>query len=395
MITAKPKRPSKVNRATGALAQAVKAAAEADENVRAVLQVVEALGRAATVSEAARAAIDSVRDAFGWVYSTYWSLDPKDLSLKFAVDSGHVNDEFQRATVAARFPEGIGLPGRVWQQRELIFVPDVREIANFPRGPAARQAGVKSAVCFPIIVRDRVVGTMDFFALEIVQLSKERLNALRGVGLLVSNTIERVQSESELKAKVASMLEVVNAAAGGDLTREITVSGSDAIGQMGRGLSSFLADLRVSVSAIAKNALTLASSSEELSTVSTQMSGNADETSGQANIASAASEEVSKNVQTVAAGIEEMSASINEIAKNASDAAKVATQAVTVADATNATIAKLGESSAEIGKVIKVITSIAEQTNLLALNATIEAARAGEAGKGFAVVANEVKELAK
>jgi methyl-accepting chemotaxis protein len=66
-----------------------------------------------------------------------------------------------------------------------------------------------------------------------------------------------------------------------------------------------------------------------------------------------------------------------------------------MAEATNATVAKLGESSAEIGNVVRVITSIAEQTNLLALNATIEAARAGEAGKGFAVVAGEVKDLAQ
>jgi methyl-accepting chemotaxis protein len=90
-----------------------------------------------------------------------------------------------------------------------------------------------------------------------------------------------------------------------------------------------------------------------------------------------------------------MGASIREIARNANAAAQVAQQAVRVAEATNSTIAKLGESSREIGQVLKVITSIAEQTNLLALNATIEAARAGEAGKGFAVVANEVKELAK
>jgi methyl-accepting chemotaxis protein len=96
----------------------------------------------------------------------------------------------------------------------------------------------------------------------------------------------------------------------------------------------------------------------------------------------------------VAAGSEEMGVSIREIASNASDAAQVASQAVGVAEATNATVSKLGESSTEIGNVVKVITAIAEQTNLLALNATIEAARAGEMGKGFAVVAGEVKTLA-
>ena len=210
-----------------------------------------------------------------------------------------------------------------------------------------------------------------------------------------TNITEQVLAREDLKTKVDSILKSVNAAAAGDLTHDITVSGSDAIGQMGECFEHFLADLRKSVASIAENATALAGASEELSAVSTQMSANAEETSSQANVVSAASEQVSQNVQTVATGVDEMNSAIREIAKSASEAAWVSQQAVTVANTTNATIAKLGESSVEIGKVVKVITSIAEQTNLLALNATIEAARAGEAGKGFAVVANEVKELAK
>jgi len=205
---------------------------------------------------------------------------------------------------------------------------------------------------------------------------------------------ERQQAE-ELRVKVESILEVVNAASRGDLTREMTVTGADAVGQMSDGLSKFFANLRGNVAKIAQTAQVLASSSQELTSVSQQMAANAEETATQANVASAAAEQVSKNVATVSTGTEEMGASIKEIAKSANEAAKVATSAVKVADKTNAIVAKLGESSAEIGNVIKVITSIAQQTNLLALNATIEAARAGEAGKGFAVVANEVKELAK
>jgi methyl-accepting chemotaxis protein len=204
---------------------------------------------------------------------------------------------------------------------------------------------------------------------------------------------EKRQAE-ELRTKVDSILGVVNAASGGDLTREMTVKGTDSVGQLAEGLAKFFGDLRGNVGKIAQTAQVLASSSSELTAVSQQMAANAEETATQANVASAAAEQVSKNVTTVSTGTEEMGASIKEIAKSANEAAKVATSAVNVADKTNATVAKLGESSAEIGNVIKVITSIAQQTNLLALNATIEAARAGEAGKGFAVVANEVKELA-
>ena len=205
---------------------------------------------------------------------------------------------------------------------------------------------------------------------------------------------ERRQAE-ELQQKVDSILGVVKSAKEGDLTADVSVSGEDAIGQMGEGLKDFFVDLRQTMSQFGENSQTLSSSAEELTSVSQQMASNAEETSTQAGVVSAASEEVSKNIQTAAAGAEEMTASIGEIAKNSNEAAAIAKDAVNVAGSANDTIKTLGEASVEIGKVIKVITSIAQQTNLLALNATIEAARAGEAGKGFAVVANEVKELAK
>ena len=205
---------------------------------------------------------------------------------------------------------------------------------------------------------------------------------------------ERAAS-ADLQAKVNALSTTLAAAAGGDLTAQVTVSGSDAIGQMGDAVGKLLGDLRGSIQAIAVNSEALAAAAEELQVVSAQMGGNSAETSRQVSFVSDASVDVSRNVETVSAASEQMSSSIKEIARNASEAAKVAGQAVAAAKVTNATVSLLGDSSAEIGQIVKVITGIAQQTNLLALNATIEAARAGEAGKGFAVVANEVKELAK
>jgi methyl-accepting chemotaxis protein len=199
----------------------------------------------------------------------------------------------------------------------------------------------------------------------------------------------------EQEAKVSSLLSVVAAAAKGDLTAPITVTGDDAVGRMAAGLDRLLSDLRESITSIGQTAMGVASSSEELSAISQQLTASSVDAEHQAQSAASGSVQVSANVSIVAASSEEMLASIREISKSATEAARVAKSAVTMADETNATISKLGVSSLEIGKVIKVITSIAQQTNLLALNATIEAARAGEAGKGFAVVANEVKELAK
>ncbi len=217
-----------------------------------------------------------------------------------------------------------------------------------------------------------------------------------GVSLrAVTQSMALEQNNAKLRSKVDQLLSVVSAAAKGDLTKEVKVLGSDAIGQMGDGLQGFLTELRHNIGTIALNAQGLTASSEQLTSIGQQISDNAETTSDRASAVSAAAGEVSNSVETVAAAAEQMNASIRVVADSADAASSVATQGVEIARTANATVAKLGESSNEIGNVIKMITTIAEQTNLLALNATIEAARAGEAGKGFAVVANEVKDLAK
>jgi methyl-accepting chemotaxis protein len=331
---------------------------EVKENSRAIDRLVESLEHASTADEAARLALGAVREAFGWAYGSYWALDRAEKALRFAVESGAVNDEFRRVTADARFREGEGLSGRAWKARDLVFVRDLGEVRDCCRAPVAQRAGVRSGVCLPIVVDGQVAGTMDFFSTEYLDPTPERLDALRNVGRLVSGAVVRIEQEEKQRTIMAERLAAILGKAG-------------------------------------ESALAVCTASEELSAVSKQMSSNADSTASEAGSVSAAAEQVSVNVQTVATGIEEMGASIREIAKNASEAARVAKLAVGVAEATDTTVTKLGESSAEIGQVVKVITTIAGQTNLLALNATIEAARAGEAGKGFAVVANEVKELAK
>src|SRR6185295_3082753 len=74
-----------------------------------------------------------------------------------------------------------------------------------------------------------------------------------------SNITPQKLAAEDLRRKVDLILGNVGAATKGDLTQEITVSGQDAIGQMGGGLAQFFATLRTSMGKIGLTSGTLSS----------------------------------------------------------------------------------------------------------------------------------------
>jgi GAF domain-containing protein len=156
------------------------------------MNVMQALGRARTPEDVARAALETVRRTFGWAYGSYWVLGETSNALRFALESGTLGEEFQRVTGEARFREVGGLLRRTLRSRELQFVEDISDIVDCARARAAQEAGVKSGLCFPILVRGEVAGVVDFLTLETEVLSPERLAVLRYTGQLASAAMERL-----------------------------------------------------------------------------------------------------------------------------------------------------------------------------------------------------------
>ena len=121
---------------------------EANANTQALIGTIGAIIRADTIDDVVRATLDTIRKEFGWSYASYWAVDPAENALVFSMESGRVDDEFQRLTRTARFREGEGLNGRAWRLRDLFHVADIGELHDCCRAPLAprrHQGGRRAA----------------------------------------------------------------------------------------------------------------------------------------------------------------------------------------------------------------------------------------------------------
>jgi methyl-accepting chemotaxis protein len=244
------------------------------------------------------------------------------------------------------------------------------------------------------------IGRLSIAIDKAVQSTEDAMNTAEKATRDVQDAAEREQrmqqeradaeraTVEKLRRKVDHLLNVVQAAAKGDLTKTVRVEGNEAVDELAAGIQQMLLNLAQVIGQVTESANQFAEGSRTIAESAQTLAQGAQTQSASVEQMSAATEELARSVGAV-------KENANESTKVAKMASQLAEQGGAAVQQSIASMEQIRASSQQIAEIIQVISEIASQTNLLALNAAIEAARAGEHGMGFAVVADEVRKLAE
>jgi PAS domain S-box-containing protein len=155
-----------------------------------------------TLTEASSAILQTIASIGDWAFSALWIYDEKIGRLRcraFWEAGSDKLKKFGEFSQGIEFRMGEGLPGRVWESNEAAWIYDVTVDKNFPRAPAAREAGLRGGFAFPLFAGRAVNGVIELFSEHLVEPDPDLLQLVTALGSQIGFFIERRRIEQELE----------------------------------------------------------------------------------------------------------------------------------------------------------------------------------------------------
>ncbi len=193
-------------------------------------EVALVLAGADSLSEAAPKILCAVCRAFDWAFGELWRVDRARRVLRnvcTSSPSGITPSRWAKITASATFAPGVGIPGRVWDSRQPLYTVALTRDSNCPRAAAARQAGLRSAFGFPILLHGTVLGVMAFFCREPRPVEEDSVAFFATLGSQLGQFIERRRAEKALRQSEANLASAQQIAHVGSFDMNVAGTGTD------------------------------------------------------------------------------------------------------------------------------------------------------------------------
>ena len=150
------------------------------------------------------AALDAICELADWPVGHAFLVTEDDERLQSAgwsTNAQHIAPALVPATEGQLFAPGIGLPGRVLESGQPMWVTRVELDLNFPR----RGMGFESGFAFPVLSGDRCIAVLEFFSRDPREPEPALLLSARAIGAQIGRVYERKRGE-ELQALLLAEL---------------------------------------------------------------------------------------------------------------------------------------------------------------------------------------------
>jgi PAS domain S-box-containing protein len=108
------------------------------------------------------------------------------------------HDAFYEAFGSAIFGPGMGLPGRIFQSGEPVWISNVQEDLSCPRNRLCEGLGVKAAFGFPILINNETVAVLEFFNTKELLPNEDLQKTFQTISRQVGAVIERKRAYEAL-----------------------------------------------------------------------------------------------------------------------------------------------------------------------------------------------------
>jgi len=153
-----------------------------------------------SLEEAFRRTLQAIGESLGWEVGAFWIIDQAANTLHCST-TWHTPEipaeAFEATNLQASFARGSGLPSRVWETGEPVWVLNLLEENTFSCYRGASIAGLQGAFAFPVRSESGLLGVIEFFGSEIQPPGDSLIQTVITVGNQLGQFIEKKRLEEE------------------------------------------------------------------------------------------------------------------------------------------------------------------------------------------------------
>lgn len=188
----------------------------ADEEVSILLNVSRAINEAENITEALENTLREVCSRYHWPYAEAWMRSPSgnlDAEAFWHDPDDDRLRRFREYSSSFSMPPGKGLIGRVWVERQPIWIPDIaaQDENVFLRAPMVRELGLAGATfAIPILVNNVSLAVLSFLLHKPSMRDRRSIEILRSIASQIASIIQQKEFASALEESEARFQTIVS-----------------------------------------------------------------------------------------------------------------------------------------------------------------------------------------